>query len=69
MFDVKAAGRYFFEVNDGPWEAFGNLITAEGSNFILNTALGDAPKPQRLYLALFSGSGKLDRSLVPFLHQ
>ncbi|HEZ1430849.1 TPA: hypothetical protein ACJ3IM_000602 [Neisseria meningitidis] len=56
MFDVKAAGRYFFKVNDEPWEAFDNLITAEGLNFILNTALGDTPKPEGLYLALFSGS-------------
>lgn len=53
---VLATGEYFDRKNGGAWGRTSNLIVDEGLAHILNVALGNTPKPEGYYLALFSGT-------------
>lgn len=55
---VLVRGEYIHRVNGGPWETDKNLVVAEGLAFLLNTALGSAPKAAGFFIALFNGAAQ-----------
>lgn len=57
---VLAAGEYFDRINGGEWNRSKNRIVKEGLIHMLNVALGTKAKPEKYYLALFSGSATPD---------
>ena len=57
---VLASGEYFDRINGGAWNRSKNRIVKEGLIHMLNVSLGTKAKPEKYYLALFSGSATPD---------